>query len=167
MEAPVARDSKKRKRKTKAAKAAATAAEATTKSAKISKTEEKPAKKKRELAPFKNKQKVLILSSRGVTHRYRHLMNDVRELLPHGKKESKFDVKAHLPGINEVADLNNCNNCIFFECRKQQDLYMWVSKTPNGPSAKFLVLNGTLPPSPHAMRITFSTYSRLGLVLRQ
>lgn len=97
--------------------------------------------KKRELPPFKNKQKVLILCSRGVTHRYRHLMNDMRMLMPHGKKESKMDDKSHLGTINEIADLNNCNDVLFFECRKKEDLYLWVGKTPNGPSAKFLVLN--------------------------
>lgn len=39
-----------------------------------------PAPKKR------NKQRVLLLSSRGVTHRMRHLMNDIEALLPHVKK---------------------------------------------------------------------------------
>lgn len=34
----------------------------------------------------KNKQRVLLLSSRGVTHRMRHLMNDLEILLPHVKK---------------------------------------------------------------------------------
>lgn len=34
----------------------------------------------------KNKQRVLMLSSRGVTHRMRHLMNDLEALLPHVKK---------------------------------------------------------------------------------
>lgn len=33
-----------------------------------------------------NKQRVLVLSSRGVTERYRHLMNDLQALLPHTKK---------------------------------------------------------------------------------
>lgn len=41
---------------------------------------ETPAKKMR------NKQRVLLLSSRGVTHRMRHLMNDIEALLPHVKK---------------------------------------------------------------------------------
>jgi hypothetical protein len=34
----------------------------------------------------KNKQRVLMLSSRGITHRMRHLMNDLEVLLPHVKK---------------------------------------------------------------------------------
>ena len=35
---------------------------------------------------LKNKQRVLLLSSRGITHRMRHLMNDLEALLPHVKK---------------------------------------------------------------------------------
>ena len=40
----------------------------------------KSSKKKR------NKQRVLLLSSRGITHRMRHLLNDLETLLPHVKK---------------------------------------------------------------------------------
>lgn len=34
----------------------------------------------------RNKQRVLLLSSRGITHRMRHLMNDLEALLPQVKK---------------------------------------------------------------------------------
>lgn len=34
----------------------------------------------------RNKQRVLLLSSRGITHRMRHLMNDLEVLLPQVKK---------------------------------------------------------------------------------
>ena len=37
----------------------------------------------------KNKQRVLLLSSRGITHRMRHLMNDLEALLPHVKKGTR------------------------------------------------------------------------------
>jgi ribosome biogenesis protein BRX1 len=36
--------------------------------------------------PKRNKQRVLLLSSRGVTHRMRHLLSDLEVLLPHVKK---------------------------------------------------------------------------------
>ena len=39
------------------------------------------------------KEKCLILSSRGVTSRYRHLMLDIGTLIPHSKKDSKLDTK--------------------------------------------------------------------------
>ena len=41
---------------------------------------------------YQNKQRLLVLSSRGVTARYRHLLEDLRSLLPHSKKECKLDV---------------------------------------------------------------------------
>lgn len=93
-------------------------------------------------APIRrNKQRVLMLPSRGVTSRMRHLINDLESLMPHAKKDSKLDSKSQLHLLNELAELNNCNNALYFEARKREDLYMWASKTPNGPSAKFQVQN--------------------------
>ncbi|KAK4175935.1 putative ribosome biogenesis protein BRX1 [Triangularia setosa] len=89
----------------------------------------------------KNKQRVLILSSRGVTHRHRHLLNDLAAMLPHGRKDAKFDSKSKLYQLNELAELYNCNNVMFFEARKGKDLYMWFSKVPNGPTIKFHAQN--------------------------
>ena len=92
-----------------------------------------------------NKQKVLALSSRGINQRQRHLLNDLISLLPQTKKDSKFDNKGRLHELNEVADIFNCNNILFFECRKHgQDLYMHVAKSPNGPTVKFHVQNRKL-----------------------
>ncbi|KAI8810804.1 Brix domain-containing protein [Cladochytrium replicatum] len=88
---------------------------------------------------YKYKQRVMLLSSRGIGHRFRHMMNDLSAMLPHSKKDNKLDVKANVQIINELAELNNCNNCIFFEVRRHEDLYLWVSRTPNGPSARFFV----------------------------
>jgi len=89
----------------------------------------------------KNKQRVLVLSSRGVTSRQRHLLNDLVSMLPHGRKDAKMDTKSKLFYLNEVAELYNCNNILFFEARKRQDLYMWMSKAPNGPCIKLHVQN--------------------------
>eukprot|EP00958_Prasinococcus_capsulatus_P025423 scaffold4305_cov370-Prasinococcus_capsulatus_cf.AAC.3 len=91
--------------------------------------------------PFLNKEKVLLLSTRGITHRYRHLMDDLYVLLPHCKKEVKLDEKQDRRVLNEVAELKGCTSTVFFEIRKRKDCYMWLGKTPNGPSAKFLVEN--------------------------
>ncbi|CAG7846332.1 Ribosome biogenesis protein brx1 [Serendipita indica DSM 11827] len=60
----------------------------------------------------RNKQRVLLLCSRGVTHRMRHLMNDLEALLPQVKKDSKLDSKNNLGLLPELADLNNCNNTL-------------------------------------------------------
>lgn len=89
----------------------------------------------------KNKQRVLILSSRGVTYRHRHLLNDLYALLPHSRKDAKLDTKTKLYQLNELADLYNCNNVLFFEARKGKDLYIWMSKAPNGPTVKYHMQN--------------------------
>lgn len=102
----------------------------------IDKDEDQPVTKK-----LKNKQRVLLLSSRGINHRMRHLMNDLAALLPHVKKDAKIDSKNHLNLLPELADLNNCNNTLYFEARRHEDLYLWVAKTPNGPSMKMHVQN--------------------------
>ncbi|KAG9558880.1 Brix-domain-containing protein, partial [Aureobasidium melanogenum] len=89
----------------------------------------------------KNRQRVLILSSRGITYRHRHLLNDLYSLLPHSRKDAKLDTKTKLYQLNELADLYNCNNVFFFEARKGKDLYIWMSKPPNGPTVKFHLQN--------------------------
>ena len=38
---------------------------------------------------LRNKQRVLLLSSRGINHRMRHFMNDIEVLLPHTKKGTR------------------------------------------------------------------------------
>jgi hypothetical protein len=87
------------------------------------------------------KSRVLVLSSRGVTYRHRHLLNDLVAMLPHSRKDAKLDTKSHLHYLNEVAELYNCNGVLFFEARKRQDLYMWLSRNPNGPCVKFHIQN--------------------------
>lgn len=89
----------------------------------------------------RNKQRVLVIPSRGVTMRMRHLVSDLESLLPHAKRDSKLDSKSDLTTINELAELNNCNNALYFEARRHEDLYLWMSKTPNGPCAKLQLQN--------------------------
>eukprot|EP01118_Nematostelium_gracile_P012858 TRINITY_DN4769_c0_g1_i1.p1 TRINITY_DN4769_c0_g1~~TRINITY_DN4769_c0_g1_i1.p1 ORF type:complete len:314 (-),score=95.96 TRINITY_DN4769_c0_g1_i1:74-1015(-) len=90
---------------------------------------------------WRNKQRVLMFCNRGTTSRYRHLMGDLKSLVPHSKKEVKLDALTPLVDINEIAEMKSCNNCIFFEMKKKMDCYMWLSKSPNGPSVKFYVSN--------------------------
>ncbi|KAJ4816709.1 hypothetical protein LUZ62_029275 [Rhynchospora pubera] len=89
---------------------------------------------------FRNKEKVLVTCSRRINFRYRHLMLNVVSLLPHSKKDSKVESKETKGAtLNELIDLRNCSSCLFFECRKAKDLYLWMVKSPSGPSIKFLV----------------------------
>ncbi|KAG7320746.1 hypothetical protein KOW79_015161 [Hemibagrus wyckioides] len=93
------------------------------------------------LGKWKNKERVLVFSSRGINFRTRHLMQDLRTMMPHAKADTKMDRKDKLFVVNEVCEIKNCNKCIFFEAKKKKDLYMWISNVPHGPSAKFLVQN--------------------------
>lgn len=89
---------------------------------------------------YTNKQRVLVVASRGITARYRHLLEDLKKLIPHHKKDNKLD-KGDIHVVNEIAEMKSCNNCIYLECRKKEDLYMYIGKTPQGPSAKFQIKN--------------------------
>lgn len=85
--------------------------------------------------------KVMILASRGINARQRHFLDDLCLLMAHFKKESKFDTKKDLFALNELAELNGCGYTVFFEARKPQELFMWLAKTPGGPSIRFHVQN--------------------------
>ncbi|KAK2780921.1 Ribosome biogenesis protein brx1 [Onygenales sp. PD_12] len=100
----------------------------------------------REKSLYMPKTRVLMLTSRGVTHRHRHLLSDLTSLLPHTHKESKLDTKKKTAGynflLNSLADLHSCNVIFFLEAKKRgQDLYLWLSRPPNGPTIKFSVSN--------------------------
>ncbi|CAJ0943207.1 unnamed protein product, partial [Mesorhabditis belari] len=88
-----------------------------------------------------NRTRVLIFCSRGSDFRTRHLMKDLCTLMPHTKSETKFDKKASLSMINEIAEMKNCSKVMYFESRKHKDHYLWLSNVESGPSMKFLVHN--------------------------
>ncbi|RJE19935.1 ribosome biogenesis protein BRX1 [Aspergillus sclerotialis] len=95
---------------------------------------------------FMPKTRVLMLTSRGVTYRHRHLLADMTALLPHSYKETKLDTRKKTAGynllLNSLADLHSCNVIFFLEARKRgQDLYLWISRPPNGPTVRFHVNN--------------------------
>ncbi|KAF5207796.1 Ribosome biogenesis brx1 [Thalictrum thalictroides] len=107
---------------------------------KVKKDVDEEVEKRSDSAFFRNKEKVLVTCSRRIIFRYRHLMLNVVSILPHCKKDNKIDSKESKGGaLNELVELKNCSSCLFFECRKQKDLYLWMAKCPNGPSVKFLV----------------------------
>lgn len=95
---------------------------------------------------YRNKQRCLVLCSRGVTARYRHLLEDLRTLIPHHKKESKLDPGSEGMGraVSDIAEMRSCNTVLFLECRKRQDAYMWMGRVGGqspGPSVRFHVTN--------------------------
>ena len=90
---------------------------------------------------WRNKQRVLVFASRGIGFRHRHLMDDIKKLLPHHRTEFKMERTKNLQIINEMCEMKNCNKTVLFEGRKKKDLYMWLSNIPTGPCAKFLIEN--------------------------
>lgn len=90
---------------------------------------------------YSNKQRVLVVASRGITARYRHLLEDFKQLIPHHKKDNKLDDKNDIQAVNEIAEMKSCNQILYLETRKHQDLYMYLGKAPIGPSVKFQVVN--------------------------
>lgn len=88
-----------------------------------------------------NKERVLVLGTRGITHRDRHLMVNLHDMMPQSKKEPKMNPKDPLIAINEICEIRNCSKVVFFENKKRKDLYMWLANASRGPSVKFLVEN--------------------------
>ncbi|KAH0555477.1 ribosome biogenesis protein BRX1 homolog [Cotesia glomerata] len=88
-----------------------------------------------------NRQRVLVLAYRGINLRSRHLMEDLKRLMPHHRPEAKIERQKNLQAINEICEAKNCNKAILFEGRLKRDLFMWFANVPSGPSAKFLVEN--------------------------
>ncbi|KAK4934247.1 Ribosome biogenesis protein brx1 [Elasticomyces elasticus] len=95
--------------------------------------------------PVELRNRILMLTSRGVSFRHRHLLTDLHALLPHAYKDTKLDTKSsnnYNSALNALADLHSCNYVFFLEGRKQgQDLYLWLARAPNGPTIKFNVTN--------------------------
>ena len=105
------------------------------------KTADIPEKVESRTVPYKNKKRVLVLGSRGITARFRHLLEDFKKLIPHHKKDNKLDAKSDIKVVNEIAEMKSCNHLLYLECRKRRDLYMYIGGTPDGPSMKFQVVN--------------------------
>lgn len=93
---------------------------------------------------YRKKERCLVVSSRGVTARYRHLLEDLRKLMPHHKKDYKLDPTKSGGAsecLTEICEVMSCNSYLYMECRKRMDAYLWVGLAPHGPSARFYVWN--------------------------
>jgi len=86
-----------------------------------------------------NRTRVLVFATRGITHQDRHLLKDLKTILPHSRDENKMERGEGLQVVNEMCSMKNCDKCILLENKGHRDLYMWVANIPHGPSAKFLV----------------------------
>lgn len=90
---------------------------------------------------WKNRQRTLVVCSRGIGGRFRHLVDDIMGMIPNTKKEHKVGRK-DAPGIlNDMCFEKSCNNYLYFEQHKLKDLFLWAGKSPSGPSIKFHISN--------------------------
>lgn len=69
------------------------------------------------------------------------MVDDLLNMIPNTKKEHKLNRKEAPELIDDMCFEKSCNNFLFFEQHKHKDLFMWVGKSPNGPSLKFHVTN--------------------------
>ena len=74
-----------------------------------------------------NRERILSVAGRGVSYRGRHLLRDLRRLMPHHKTETKFDSRTRLLELNEIASMQNATKVLFMESRKKSDLYLWMA----------------------------------------
>ncbi|CAF0703845.1 unnamed protein product [Brachionus calyciflorus] len=105
---------------------------------KVEKVDAKPGKLAKK---WRNKQRVLLVSSRGVSYLARHILTNLKTLMPHTRSDSKFSRKHGLQELNEIAEIRNCNKVFYLEMHKRQDAFLWMSAQPHGPSVKFSLEN--------------------------
>jgi ribosome biogenesis protein BRX1 len=91
--------------------------------------------------PAHPKHKVLLVTSRGVNERIRHLHVDLQSFLTHHKSENKIDAKAEPATIAEIAEMRNCDVALYLEARKHIHAYLWIGSVPGGPTVKFQLHN--------------------------
>lgn len=87
-----------------------------------------------------NKTRTLIVSSRGVSHQERHLVNNLLSIIPNAKKECKIEKEIAREELTEICFNHSCKYSLYFEHRKRE-LVLWMFKSPDGPCAKFQVRN--------------------------
>jgi len=105
-----------------------------------------------------NKQRCLIVASRGINERHKSLIGDLVSLMPHSKKDAKLEKRDIPEQISELCFTHSCSNFMYFEARRKTDLYLWIGRFPDGPSAKFLVEHGKNLTEYHKMRVCFERY---------
>ncbi|KAH0473666.1 MAG: uncharacterized protein KVP18_001633 [Porospora cf. gigantea A] len=85
---------------------------------------------------WRNKQRVMLLTSRKICSRGRYLMKDFEALLPHARTEIKWDTNSKISELTELAATKNCSSVLYLEKRKS-DVYMHMAKLPMGPTVLF------------------------------
>ncbi|KAH8611984.1 Brix domain [Trypanosoma vivax] len=89
-----------------------------------------------------NRQKCLVLSSRSVSSKDRHLLLDLRGLMPHAREHAKLGRSSSFgDSLVELCALHQCNSSLFIEAHRRDISYLWISQMPQGPSVKMQLTN--------------------------
>jgi ribosome biogenesis protein BRX1 len=89
-----------------------------------------------------NKQKCLVLGSRSMTSKSRHLLVDLRALMPHSREHAKIGTADNLgDNLVQICSLHHCNSLMFIEAHRHDVAFMWLGQAPAGPSVKFQIGN--------------------------
>ncbi|EAN92501.1 putative ribosome biogenesis protein [Trypanosoma cruzi] len=89
-----------------------------------------------------NRQKCLVLGSRSISSKDRHLLTDIRGLMPHSREHPKIG-RTHKLGddLVELCSLHQCNSSLLIEAHRHDISYMWIAQAPHGPSVKLQLTN--------------------------
>jgi ribosome biogenesis protein BRX1 len=89
-----------------------------------------------------NRQKMLVLGARNMASKDRHLLLDLRGLMPHSREHPKLGRSNALgDDLIELCSLHQCNSVLFMEPHRNDVSYMWIGQAPSGPSIKMQVNN--------------------------
>ena len=89
-----------------------------------------------------NRQKMLVLGARSMASKDRHLLLDLRGLMPHSREHPKLGRSNTLgDDLIELCSLHQCNGVLFMEPHRNDVSYMWIGQAPSGPSIKMQVSN--------------------------
>ncbi|TNJ27333.1 Ribosome biogenesis protein Brix [Giardia muris] len=85
--------------------------------------------------------KVLMIKCKGTTTAYGRLKSDMERLIPHHKKDPRFENRLPISTLAELIRLRTCDHAIFWEVRHRKDLTWWLTSYPHGPTVKLQVTN--------------------------
>lgn len=89
-----------------------------------------------------NRQKCLVLGGRAISSKDRHLLLDLRGLMPHAREHAKLGRTQHVgDDLIELCDLHQCNSVMYVDPHRQDVTYLWVGQAPHGPSIKMQLTN--------------------------
>lgn len=92
-----------------------------------------------------NRQKCLVLGGRNMNSKARHLLLDLRGLMPHSREHSKLGGGAQHHNIGsdlvELCGLHMCNSFLYMDPHRSDVTYLWLGQAPAGPSVKLQISN--------------------------